>query len=46
MYLEDLGIKLGFKKQYRRLRYYSYIINLVARSILFGTDADAFEEDC
>jgi hypothetical protein len=23
-----------------------HIINLVARSILFGTDADAFEEDC
>jgi hypothetical protein len=44
-YLEDLGIKLGFKKQHRRLRYYGHIINLVARSILFGTDIDAFKED-
>ncbi|KAJ3453314.1 hypothetical protein MRS44_017561 [Fusarium solani] len=44
--LEDLGIELGFKKQHRRLRCCGHIINLVARSILFGTDADAFEEDC
>ncbi|OAQ65646.1 transposase-like protein [Purpureocillium lilacinum] len=44
--LEDLGIELGFNKQHRRLRCCGHIINLVARSILFGTDADAFEEDC
>ncbi|OAQ60846.1 transposase-like protein [Purpureocillium lilacinum] len=44
--LEDLGSELGFKKQHRRLRCCGHIINLVARSILFGTDADAFEEDC
>jgi hypothetical protein len=44
--LEDLGIELGFKKQHRRLRCCGHIINLVARSILFGTDVDAFEEDC
>ncbi|KAJ6437949.1 calcium permeable channel [Purpureocillium lavendulum] len=44
--LEDLGRELGFKKQHRRLRCCGHIINLVARSILFGTDADAFEEDC
>jgi hypothetical protein len=46
MCLEDLGIELGFKKQYCRLRCCGYIINLVARSILFGTDVNAFEEDC
>jgi hypothetical protein len=46
MCLEDLGIELGFKKQHRRLRCCGHIINLVARSILFGTDVDAFEEDC
>ncbi|OBS16274.1 hypothetical protein FPOA_13066 [Fusarium poae] len=34
------------KKQHRRLRCCGHIINLVARSILFGTDVDAFEEDC
>ncbi|KAM3557716.1 hypothetical protein MY1884_004374 [Beauveria asiatica] len=44
--LEDLGTELGFKKQHRRLRCCGHISNLVARSILFGTDADAFEEDC
>ncbi|KAM4063253.1 reverse transcriptase (RNA-dependent DNA polymerase) [Hirsutella rhossiliensis] len=44
--LEDLGAELGFNKQHRRLRCCGHIINLVARSILFGTDADAFEEDC
>ncbi|KAJ6436881.1 MFS multidrug transporter [Purpureocillium lavendulum] len=44
--LEDLGIELGFNKKHRRLRCCGHIINLVARSILFGTDADAFEEDC
>ncbi|KAJ0128500.1 Uncharacterized protein HZ326_28410 [Fusarium oxysporum f. sp. albedinis] len=44
--LEDLGTEFGFNKQHRRLRCCRYIINLVARSILFGTDADAFENDC
>jgi hypothetical protein len=44
--LEDLSIEFGFNKQHRRLRCCGHIINLVARSILFGTDADAFEEDC
>ncbi len=44
--LDHLGIELGFNKQHRRLRCSGHIINLVARSILFGTDADAFEEDC
>ena len=44
--LEDLGIEFGFNKQHRRLRCCRHIINLVARSILFGTDADAFEEEC
>ncbi|KAJ6437326.1 retrovirus polyprotein [Purpureocillium lavendulum] len=34
--LEDLGRELGFKKQHRRLRCCGHIINLVARSILFG----------
>ncbi|KAL6405698.1 Ribonuclease H-like protein [Ilyonectria robusta] len=32
--------------RHRRLRCCGHIINLVARSILFGTDADAFEDDC
>ncbi|KJZ69950.1 hypothetical protein HIM_10658 [Hirsutella minnesotensis 3608] len=44
--LEELGSELGFNKQHRRLRCCGHIINLVARSILFGTDADAFEDDC
>jgi hypothetical protein len=44
--LEELPIELGFNKQHRRLRCCGHIINLVARSILFGTDAEAFEEDC
>lgn len=44
--LESLGTEFGFNKQHRRLRCCGHIINLVARSILFGTDADAFEEDC
>ncbi|KAL9561355.1 hypothetical protein ACKAV7_014710 [Fusarium commune] len=46
MYLEELATELGFNKQHHRLRCCGHIINLVARSILFGTDADAFEEDC
>lgn len=44
--LDELADELGFNKQHRRLRCCGHIINLVARSILFGTDADAFEEDC
>lgn len=44
--LSHIGIELGFNKKHRRLRCCGHIINLVARSILFGTDADAFEEDC
>jgi len=44
--LEELGIEFGFNKKHRRLRCCGHIINLVARSILFGTDADAFEEEC
>jgi hypothetical protein len=44
--LEELATELGFNKQHHRLRCCGHIINLVARSILFGTDADAFEEDC
>lgn len=44
--LADLGTEFGFNKKHRRLRCCGHIINLVARSILFGTDADAFEEDC
>ena len=43
--LEDLAIEFGFDKAHRRLRCCGHIINLVARSILFGTDADAFEEE-
>lgn len=37
--LEDLGTEFGFDKQHKRLRCCGHIINLVARSILFGTDA-------
>ncbi|KAM0664385.1 hypothetical protein ACQRIU_006967 [Beauveria bassiana] len=44
--LAHLGSEMGFEKPHRRLRCCGHIINLVARSILFGTDADAFEEDC
>lgn len=44
--LEHLSSELGFKKPHRRLRCCGHIINLVARSILFGTDAAASEEDC
>ncbi|KAI7771376.1 hypothetical protein LZL87_013875 [Fusarium oxysporum] len=43
--LKELTIKLGFNKQYHRLQCCRHIINLIARSILFRTDADAFEED-
>ncbi|KAM3451813.1 hypothetical protein MY8738_008519 [Beauveria namnaoensis] len=43
--LDELAGELGFKKQHRRLRCCRHIINLVARSVLFGTDVDAFEED-
>ncbi|KAL6406171.1 hypothetical protein AUP68_04773 [Ilyonectria robusta] len=45
-YLKDLGIKFGFNKQHQRLRCCRHIINLITQSILFGTDADAFKEDC
>ncbi|XP_044715999.1 transposase [Hirsutella rhossiliensis] len=44
--LGHLSSEIGFRKQHRRLRCCGHIINLVARSILFGTDVDAFEEDC
>ena len=44
--LDALSAELGFNKVQRRLRCSGHIINLVARSILFGADADAFEEDC
>jgi hypothetical protein len=44
--LDNLAIEFNFNKQHRRLRCSGHIINLVARSILFGNNADAFEEDC
>lgn len=44
--LDHLAVELGFNRQQRRLRCSGHIIDLVARSILFGTDADAFVEDC
>ncbi|KAF5227319.1 hypothetical protein FANTH_14791 [Fusarium anthophilum] len=44
--LEELATELGSNRQHHQLRCCGHIINLVARSILFGTDADAFEEDC
>ncbi|KAM4067529.1 transposase [Hirsutella rhossiliensis] len=44
--LDRLSTELEFRKQHRRLRCFGHIINLVARSILFGANVDAFEEDC
>ena len=38
-------MEYGFNKQKRRLRCMGHVINLVARSLLFGEDPDGFEED-
>ncbi|KAG6989367.1 hypothetical protein FocnCong_v021267 [Fusarium oxysporum f. sp. conglutinans] len=44
--LKELATELGFNKQHHQLQCCRHIINPVARSILFKTDADAFKEDC
>jgi hypothetical protein len=44
--LDELGFKFDFSKKRHWLQCCGHIINLVARSIFFETNADAFEEDC
>ncbi|EKG08943.1 Ribonuclease H-like protein, partial [Macrophomina phaseolina MS6] len=43
--LEALAKEHGFDVKWRRLRCCGHIINLVVRRILFGKDADAFEDN-
>jgi hypothetical protein len=41
--IEALSLEYNFNPLYRRLRYSSYKINLVARAMLWGMYEEAFE---
>lgn len=43
--IEEISIKLGFEPKTRRIRCFGYVLNLVAKSLLFGHSVDAFEEE-
>jgi hypothetical protein len=42
--MEIIGRELGFNHEHRRVRCIGHIINLVVKALLFGKDAEAFEE--
>jgi hypothetical protein len=42
--IEALGSELEFDHYERRIRYIGHVINLVARSLLFGKEPEALEE--
>jgi hypothetical protein len=42
--MEIIGRELGFNHEHRRVRCIGHIINLVVKDLLFGKDAEAFEE--
>ena len=44
-YINDLSIEFGFNPLYRRLYYMGYVINLVARMLLFGVDLSALDKE-
>jgi hypothetical protein len=43
--LIELGKTMGFEPVQKRLRYMGHILNLIAKSYIFGQDASTFEED-
>ena len=43
--INDLSEEFGFDPLYRRLYCMGYIINLVARTLLFGADLSALDEE-
>ena len=43
--IDDLSKEFGFDPLYRRLRYMGHIINLVARTLLFGADLSALNKE-
>jgi hypothetical protein len=43
--MQTLGKELGFDPKLRRVRCFGHIINLVVKAILFGHNADAFEQE-
>ena len=45
MYYKALAEEFGFDAQHRRLRCTGYIINLVAKGLLFRDDVEAFEAE-
>jgi len=42
--IKELSIEFGFNPLHCRLRYIGYIINLVARMLLFGADSSALDK--
>ena len=43
--IEAIGTELKFRGKGRRIRCFGHILNLVCKQLLFGHDADAFEEE-
>ena len=43
--IQSIAASLGFSAKYRRLRCVGHILNLVAQSILFGTDPASLQKD-
>ena len=43
--INELSIEFGFNLLYHRLRYIGYVINLVARILLFGADSSALDKE-
>jgi len=43
--IKELSIKFGFNPLYYRLYCMGYIINLVARMLLFGADSSALDKE-
>jgi hypothetical protein len=43
--LKIIGEQLGFRWEERRVRCFGHIINLVVKAMLFGSDADSFEQE-
>jgi hypothetical protein len=43
--LVKLSKTIGFEPMQKRLRYISYILNLIAKLYIFGQDISTFKED-
>jgi hypothetical protein len=42
--MEEISAAFSFNRVHYRIRYIGYVVNLVAKDILFGSNAEAFKE--